>query len=159
MENYIPDTLTSKYNFLTVNLQKEKVVEVANGSTVLISKKCNLQFEILHDKNITYKANFLVLPNLTEILILGMRFLLDNDAVINLKEGSIILDGMDYEICSSSIKGNPYDDELIAKSKICTIHDDITQLIKTAKSNNPVLGSIDVAEHKIELHSEFRPPI
>ncbi|KAG0435937.1 Retrovirus-related Pol polyprotein from transposon opus [Dictyocoela muelleri] len=154
VENYIPDSMVSRHNISVGQLKERKTVELANGSSVSIYEHCNLQFEIMGNTNIKYKSEFLVLPNPTETLILGMRFLTENDAVINLKEGTLTLDGFEYEICQSSLTNNQYDNAIITKSKICSVKDDIKNLIKTAIKTNPALGNITVVEHKIQLSSE-----
>ncbi|KAG0420575.1 Retrovirus-related Pol polyprotein from transposon 17.6 [Dictyocoela roeselum] len=156
VENFIPSSVISKYCLPVTELDKKKIVEVANGSEVEISRQCNLQFEILNDRNVTYKTTFMVMPTTTEILILGMKFLMDNDAVINLKEGTMNLDGIDYEIFEGSNNNNEFDSELINKLKICSIRNAMDNLIQTAKKKNPSLGKINVVEHKIEVYEDFK---
>ncbi|KAG0420314.1 hypothetical protein EQH57_0205 [Dictyocoela roeselum] len=114
----LPDSMVSRHSISVGQLKERKTVEVANGSSVSIYEHCNLQFEIISNTNIKYKSEFLVLPNPTETLILGMRFLTENDAFINLKEGTLTLDGFEYEICPSSLTNNQYDNAIITKKNM-----------------------------------------
>ncbi|KAG0442151.1 hypothetical protein DMUE_0497 [Dictyocoela muelleri] len=98
---------------------------------------------------------FLVIPNPSEIIILGMKFLMDNDAVINLKDGTMNLDGIEYEICRGSKTNNQHDSEIINKSRIYTIKDRISNLLQSAMKNNPLIGNINVITHTIDLSREF----
>ncbi|KAG0434079.1 hypothetical protein DMUE_5310 [Dictyocoela muelleri] len=52
---------------------------------------------------------------------------------------------------------NISDNTIIEKSKILVIktNEEIKELVKTAKRNNPRLGSIEIYKHKIELIKEF----
>ncbi|KAG0436017.1 hypothetical protein DMUE_4427 [Dictyocoela muelleri] len=97
-ENYIQEHVAKRNNLEVRDLEIEKTVRVANRSTVQIRKFCILTFQIMNNDNISYKTRFLILPNPSEILILGMRFFSDNDAIINIKDKYIALDGTEYDL-------------------------------------------------------------
>ncbi|KAG0430977.1 hypothetical protein DMUE_5608 [Dictyocoela muelleri] len=69
-ENIIPQNIAESENLIQIPLEKKKIVEVANGSTVEINHFCDLKFQIMNDKNITYKSRFLVLPTKSDVIIL-----------------------------------------------------------------------------------------
>ncbi|KAG0441617.1 Retrovirus-related Pol polyprotein from transposon 17.6 [Dictyocoela muelleri] len=156
VENYIPENVAINYIIPQNELNEEKIAEVANGSTVKIAKYCHLAFNLVEDKNITYKSKFLVLPNPNKILILGMRFLMENDAIINIKDGFVRLDGYEYELKQSSMINNHCDDKILNKTKICSIKDEIKHLIHKTRKQNPEVGHIKVIKHGIEKISELK---
>ncbi|KAG0420286.1 Retrovirus-related Pol polyprotein from transposon 17.6, partial [Dictyocoela roeselum] len=157
-DNIIPQNIVETEGLQQVALERKKIVEVANGSTVEIKNYCDINFQILNDKNITYKSRFLVMPNNSDIIILGMKFLIDNEAILNLKEGIMNLDGKEYEIETNSTPLNVSDTKIISKTKIFatkTEERDLMEAIKNAKQRNPELGEIDTISHKIELTKTF----
>ncbi|KAG0435587.1 hypothetical protein DMUE_4661 [Dictyocoela muelleri] len=155
-ENYIPEHVAEKQDLEIQELIKEKTVEIANGSVLNVKKYCELKFKIVNDNNTEYKTIFILLRNPSDILILGMRFLSENDALINLKEGFINLDGAEYEIGFKTRQFNVSDFKIIEKSKIFSakdkIKDEIDEIVSIAKVNNPILGEIKMLN--IKLSSE-----
>ncbi|KAG0420373.1 hypothetical protein EQH57_0174 [Dictyocoela roeselum] len=103
-----------------VSLPISKTTEVANGELLEIKEEINLNFRLEHDKNNLYISKFYVLPNPNIQAILGMRFLIENEAIINLKEGYIALDGAEYEIEVGKPESN-IDNEIIAKTRSYTL--------------------------------------
>ncbi|KAG0427877.1 hypothetical protein DMUE_5868 [Dictyocoela muelleri] len=112
-ENYIPEHIARKTQLNIDDLEENKEVETANGTTVTIKQFYDLKFKIANDENILYHSRFLLLPNPGDVFILGMRFLSENEAVINLKEGIINLDGVEYEIGFKTQNNNFSDNQLI----------------------------------------------
>ncbi|KAG0440174.1 hypothetical protein DMUE_1930 [Dictyocoela muelleri] len=117
-KNYIPEHVAEKQDMEIQEFIKEKTVEIANGSVLKLKKYCELKFKIVNDNNTEYKTIFLLLRNPSDILIFGMRFLSENDALIYLKEVFINIDGADYEICFKTRQINVSDFKIIEKSKI-----------------------------------------
>ncbi|KAG0441231.1 hypothetical protein DMUE_1211, partial [Dictyocoela muelleri] len=88
-----------------------------------------------------------------------MRFLLEYDAIINLREGFLVLDDCKYEINGIENKTNLIEKEIIQKTKTFTltkIDGKINELLRDIKIKNPVLGEILNIEHKIELIGEMK---
>ncbi|KAG0420173.1 Retrovirus-related Pol polyprotein from transposon 17.6 [Dictyocoela roeselum] len=85
-----------------------------------------------------------------------MRFLAENDAVINLKENYIIVDKVEYEL-DISRNSMPEENLIYDKAKMCK--DDNTQemidLIREARLKNKTVGEVSIIEHEIPLLSEF----
>ncbi|KAG0441421.1 Retrovirus-related Pol polyprotein from transposon [Dictyocoela muelleri] len=86
-----------------------------------------------------------------------MRFLVEKEAIINLKEGYIALDGAEYEIEVGKPE-NHIDDEIIAKTKTYALPEcesKILNLIKTMKKKNSECDKIPNVHHKINLINKF----
>ncbi|KAG0438556.1 Retrovirus-related Pol polyprotein from transposon opus [Dictyocoela muelleri] len=85
-----------------------------------------------------------------------MRFLVENNAVINMKENFIVIDGFEYEL---NIKNNntSEEEEIYDKSKLIKPVDnrELKLLIKDAKQNNNTMGEISIVSHEISLMNEF----
>lgn len=154
-ENYIPEQVLSDTNIDKRRLEKSQIVEVANGSTITVHEYTDLSFSLANDKNVFYKSKFLLLPNPNNIIILGMRFLLENDAILNLKEGLVNLDDIEYDISRKTHTNNQFDTEITNKTKIFAVKDDIKNIIEKAKAKNPTLGNITLLKHHIQLISDF----
>ncbi|KAG0420484.1 Retrovirus-related Pol polyprotein from transposon 17.6 [Dictyocoela roeselum] len=87
-----------------------------------------------------------------------MRFLFENEAVINLKEGFLNLDGCEYEISGCLENKNQPENSIIEKTRTFSLtnpSDKIARLLKEMKNDNPLFGKIPKIPHKIELISEF----
>ena len=132
-------------------------VEAANGEAMIVKETTQTAFNIENDTMITYNHKFNVADNLTVDVILGMDFLLSNDAIINFKSNTLSIDAKKYEITSiGNAKFHPLDAKLDEKTKICTIlspQEQITNMVKRYIYNNPILGEIANEEHIIELHN------
>ncbi|KAG0436561.1 hypothetical protein DMUE_4164 [Dictyocoela muelleri] len=98
VENYISDKLASKFNIKTIELNTEKQAEMANGSLIKIKQFTNLSFKIDNYNNNVYKSMFHIIPNKNETIILGMHFICENDAIINIRKNTLNLNGVGYEI-------------------------------------------------------------
>ncbi|KAG0442299.1 hypothetical protein DMUE_0373 [Dictyocoela muelleri] len=84
-----------------------------------------------------------------------MRFLSENDAILNLKERFVNIDGIEYKISQRTHTNNLFDTEIVNKTKIFAVKDDIKNLIDKAKAINPILGHIRLLKHHIYLNSPF----
>lgn len=58
--------------------------------------ECDLILQ--EDKHVKYNLNCRVLAGTPTDVLLGIDFLMKNDAIINIKDGIIVLDGKEYEI-------------------------------------------------------------
>ncbi|KAG0441171.1 hypothetical protein DMUE_1254 [Dictyocoela muelleri] len=87
-----------------------------------------------------------------------MRFLLENNRIINLSKNLINIDGAEYDLTFEDNTKTITEEQLIAKTRIYEITDiksRIHELMKDSKKTNPVLGNIKNFEHKIELIRNF----
>lgn len=110
------------------------------------------------DDTVLYKARFKVLKNMSLAGILGMNFLLDNDACIDIAGGVLTLDGKHYEIIINNTN-NEFDDQLILKTRINAslkqnLNLKVKELIKKYKLINKPLGMIKYATHHIDLQEK-----
>jgi predicted aspartyl protease len=152
-ETYISEKLVNELNLESTQLKTSTTAEFADGSTKPVEKSTNIEFSIANDKQIAYKTECKILPNLAMDVLLGMSFLINNEAIINFKENILILDGKQYEIETSTCDAKENACKLIDKTKIlsCTSNDKINQLVKSFRSKMPTLGTINNVEHRIDL--------
>lgn len=158
VENYLPDKILSKIKIEKKKLSSDREVEMTNGEIITVNQCTDHEIELQNDTNNKYKSKFFIIQNPHEHPILGMRFLIENDAIINLKEGIVIFDGTEYEITNKKQIQNIADREITAISKIYPVINAETRiktLIQDAKFRNPPIGNIPFAEHTIELTSPF----
>ncbi|KAG0440694.1 hypothetical protein DMUE_1552 [Dictyocoela muelleri] len=90
--------------------------------------------------------------------IFGMRFLLENDGIINQPENYINIDGVEYELNFNIEYRNSAEQSIINKTKVYEIKNGCEknfQLVKKYKTTNPSVGNIKNHEHKTELFKEF----
>ncbi|KAG0437866.1 Transposon Tf2-8 polyprotein [Dictyocoela muelleri] len=158
--NFISDELSKKSDSPQLKLSKPVEVETASGDHITCEYTKFMDFQIKGDKQITYKSLFYIFPSKTSKVILGMQFLQENDAIINIKENFITLDNREYEIELSGNKLDKNDEIIIEKSKIYSL-DDINpkfeRLIHEYKLKNPEIGHIKTVKHEIKLNNEFHP--
>lgn len=98
VENYLPERIVEDLNIRTEDVIPVKQTEVADGSIVEIKKFANIKFKLFNDENNIYTSKFYILPNPKEQPILGMRFLLENNGIINLSENFININGAEYDL-------------------------------------------------------------
>ncbi|KAG0422521.1 Retrovirus-related Pol polyprotein from transposon opus, partial [Dictyocoela muelleri] len=88
--------------------------------------------------------------------ILGMRFLEENNAVINIKDKFIVIDGIEHEFAT---KANETFEEnsIYEKSKVYKINEEneLEALVTESKKSNKKIGEVSIACHKIPLIKEF----
>ncbi|KAG0436063.1 Retrovirus-related Pol polyprotein from transposon 17.6 [Dictyocoela muelleri] len=158
VENYVTEKNIKDINAEPTELDNAKKVELANGNIIEVRKSINLLFKLQEDAKNSYKSKFYVMSNHNTYPILGMRFLTENDAVINLNEGFVTIDGTEYEIDTKTQNLCVAEKKIIEKSKVYAINDyenKIKDLIKFNKKRNPILGNIPNILHHIELNSPF----
>ncbi|KAG0436546.1 hypothetical protein DMUE_4171 [Dictyocoela muelleri] len=88
------------------------------------------------DKAIEYLGVFYVLPRIKNSIILGMSFLKQNLAVIDLKNNLITVYGREYELEGSQNNDAIFENQITTNTKILNISEckeRINKLIKTAK--------------------------
>eukprot|EP00477_Mikrocytos_mackini_P002884 GAHX01003403.1.p1 GENE.GAHX01003403.1~~GAHX01003403.1.p1 ORF type:complete len:148 (-),score=15.55 GAHX01003403.1:291-734(-) len=116
-------------------------------------------FTILDDNSTEYHSEILVVENLNYPVILGTRFLNENEAKLNFKEGTITIDGKVLNWKPRKLQ-TP-ETTLIRKTKVCILTSEepkemVLDLISTYKQNNPLLGTIPFVTHKIILTDPVR---
>ncbi|KAG0420343.1 Retrovirus-related Pol polyprotein from transposon 17.6 [Dictyocoela roeselum] len=128
--------------------------ECANGELINITHTTKMNFFCAADKAIKYQDTFYVLPQKKNTIILGMSFLKENHAIIDLKNNIITLDGREYEL-EGNTNNEPFlETQLSTNTKIFNISESkqrIEELIKEAKLNNPEIRKIDTVKHSKKL--------
>ncbi|KAG0435381.1 hypothetical protein DMUE_4755 [Dictyocoela muelleri] len=72
-------------------------VETASGEKINCRSKVKLDFHLNEDRNCLYKTSFYIFNSHSKNVIPGMKFLKENNTIINLKNNCIILDNREYE--------------------------------------------------------------
>lgn len=101
--NYVTQHMVDKANLKTRDLGKFAIAEMANGDTIRIEKESQVQFNLINNLNVIYNELFRIIPESSASMILGMNFLQKNDAIINMKEGLITIDGLGVEILNNRL--------------------------------------------------------
>ncbi|KAG0442189.1 hypothetical protein DMUE_0465 [Dictyocoela muelleri] len=83
--NFIAEHIAEKLKLETVRLKESIIFETASGEKINCEKPTYLNFSLNNNKR-HYKTSFLVLYSSSDKIILGMQFLKENDAIINLKD-------------------------------------------------------------------------
>ncbi|KAG0435340.1 Retrovirus-related Pol polyprotein from transposon 17.6 [Dictyocoela muelleri] len=98
-----------------------------------------------------------IIPNTNETIILGMCFICENDAIINIRKNTLTLDGVKYEILKDNETSNSVEGEIMSKTKVFKMNEDIEfeELIEKYKKNNPRIGNMTLIEHRIKLLAPF----
>jgi hypothetical protein len=98
-----------------------------------------------------------MLPELATEILLGMSFLVNNEAIINLKEDIFTLDGKQYEIETTTSNKNNLNQKLTEKTKIYKCletndgHKEISKIVSEFRKSMPTIGKIKNSEHSINL--------
>lgn len=149
--------VVTRLSLTRIPLEESYTAEIANGSTETIAEKTNIESVIMNDTNICYTVECQILKTSATEVLLGMSFLMTNDAVINLKEGILILDGKKYEIILRNNLEAMIDRQIINKSKIFQCENagkiklDIQKLCAPYREKAITLGKIKESEHEIKL--------
>ncbi|KAG0420320.1 Retrovirus-related Pol polyprotein from transposon 17.6 [Dictyocoela roeselum] len=139
-------------------MAKPEEVEIANGTKLQITREIDLTFTLYDHENIKYTSKFHVIEADHNNAIIGMKFLRENDAIIDLKHNVLKVDGFEYQIASENEKVCFADMELIEKSHALNINDDnskIGEIITAYKNKNRPIGDINIFHHKINLTGNF----
>ena len=96
----------SKYNFISedkvdakdTQLISETSVKVANNYTQKVIKKAEISFSMLQIPGTTFKISALVLPTIPTDLIVGLNFLVEQNAHLDFENYQIKINGMVLEI-------------------------------------------------------------
>ncbi|KAG0434427.1 hypothetical protein DMUE_5192, partial [Dictyocoela muelleri] len=100
------------------------------------------------------RDKFFILKGLNYPFLLGMEFILKNNVILNTKNQTKTIDGMEYELDMSKRTLAKYDEHLIEKTLIYqTAAEDqnLKNLISEYKSRNPHIGNIINVKHEIQL--------
>ncbi|KAG0436051.1 Retrovirus-related Pol polyprotein from transposon opus, partial [Dictyocoela muelleri] len=157
-ENCIPEKICTELDIRTNKLNQVRTIELANGTSEEIKYDAKIEFSLFNDNHNKYISNFLILPKTASTIILGMKFLCENRAKIDLEQQILIIDGRDYEIgTENEFSYNP-DNKLADNTKILMtkqLEDKIKEMINIAIQHNPEIGRIDPVKHSITLKGEF----
>lgn len=88
--NFISEETAKRFNVKKEKLEKEVVSKIANNSEIKISEKCNINFKIKQNKN-EIKEDFYIFNNLPVELLLGNKFLTNNECKIDYKNFGIFI--------------------------------------------------------------------
>ncbi|KAG0420195.1 Retrovirus-related Pol polyprotein from transposon opus [Dictyocoela roeselum] len=155
--NYVSEDLVTNLKLEPTKMDTPLPAECANGEILNITHTTKINFKCSADKAIEYISEFYILPKNTSVIILGMAFLKENQAVIDLKNNTITLDGREYELEGKRSIRTELDDLLMNNTKIYALAEckkEISEIIKEAKLSNPEIGKIDTIEHEITLIDE-----
>ncbi|KAG0420334.1 Retrovirus-related Pol polyprotein from transposon 17.6 [Dictyocoela roeselum] len=158
VENYLPSHIVSDLKLPANKKSTPNKVEIANGTIIEVTHDTICDFHLFEDHKITYTSKFNILTNDTGLPILGMQFLLENDSMINIGEGYIRIDNMEYEIDvkTSENEGDDFD-TIVEKARVYQITNEeaLKNMIKLAKRENKPLGEVPNFTHKIPLLAKF----
>ncbi|KAG0435975.1 hypothetical protein DMUE_4448 [Dictyocoela muelleri] len=115
--NFMPRSIFEKLNLRSENIERHIEVETASGERLRCIEKTVAEFSLNGDQNCRYRSNFNILDTKSENLILGMQFLQENDAIINLKENYINLDSKEYELIDRGTNLDEYEKVITDKTK------------------------------------------
>lgn len=93
VQHYITNEFASKFNLERLQLQRKAYVELADSTTLPIKEMYNVNFIVSNNQHIIHMDTFRVLPKSNSTMILGMEFLQKNDAIINIKDRTMYIDG------------------------------------------------------------------
>jgi hypothetical protein len=156
VHNYVNEEFAKKSECKTT-LIPMSIAEMANGVQQKIEKEINGDIQLEADTSKIYQVKLKLMSKLTTDIVLGMAFMLDNEAVIDLKEGILTLDGKHFEILENN---KHYEHERIIAQKseimnITTSKEKAEQMIKNYKTNNKELGIIPHFMHRITLTDDL----
>ncbi|KRH91998.1 putative transposable element, partial [Pseudoloma neurophilia] len=150
-QNYISKSFAK--DLPEVELPGPVTIERANGSFTTASRRLRFDLTLTGDDDTKYKTEALVMDGMKNQLVLGMKFLVENNVDINLRRGLICIDGT-YR----KVKGAPPDsvcpDQMLVekfKSSIAASEDEFESMIEEYKLSNPKFGHIQGYEHRIVL--------
>ncbi|KAG0435068.1 hypothetical protein DMUE_4905 [Dictyocoela muelleri] len=120
-----------------------------------------VQFRLQNDQSRIYEIKAIILHKMTTDIIFGMDFLLSNDSIINLNDGTICIDGKFYELDRKNDVEHEIKD-LALKTKINSIIESefdlnkkFINLIKRHKLTNPEVGRINKTCHEINVNNSM----
>ncbi|KAG0420641.1 hypothetical protein EQH57_0066 [Dictyocoela roeselum] len=154
--NFIPVYLAKELDLKTRKMEDEIQVETASGEGINSSSIANIEFYLNEDKNCRYKTDFYLFNSKSRNIILGMQFLKDNDAIINLRDNYIRIDEREYEIEYEEAKFGEHEQAITSKSTIFSMtrsEVDFKELVKKLKEKNPKIGNLKLIEHEIDLET------
>ncbi|KAG0436055.1 Retrovirus-related Pol polyprotein from transposon [Dictyocoela muelleri] len=156
VENYLPEHIARELKLEIRRKCPARKIEIADGTLIEVNLDTKAEFQLFGDERIKYISNFNLLKNPNGNPILGMRFLEENNAIINIKEKYITIDGIEYEFIT---KNNEDMDEksVYEKSKVYEIKDtdELQALVAKNKKLNKNIDEVAITCHKIPLIKEF----
>ncbi|KAG0420565.1 Transposon Tf2-6 polyprotein [Dictyocoela roeselum] len=158
--NFIPKHLLNDLTLDSEEIKREIQVETASGESIKCTSLARCEFFLNNDTKCRYKSSFYIFESKSNNIILGMKFLRENDAIINLKDNYINLDNREYEIGKERSNLDMYEQDIVTKTTVFSINKtdkDFKELKDIMKTKNPKLGHISTFEHEIELAYEFTP--
>ncbi len=135
----------------TIPLKKPISIVTANNSETLITERANVLIDLDKIPSCSFKASALVIPKGPNYLILGMDFLVNQRAIINLETFSLSIDGHSLKIIEEEDL-NPYT-LLINKSSCNTVQYLKTKISDQIINKNEMIGKMRIPPAKIRLHN------
>lgn len=151
--NYINKAIVRKLNLMTEEIENKTMI-MANGDMAKCNEQTKIELMLSNDKNVIHLCNTRIMDSLTTDIILGMEFLENNNAIIDLKDGIITIDGRQYELEKEKHKFDSNDQILCEKTKVLVCSDIKNQrrcdIIRQFTRISEKLGTIDTITHAIE---------
>ncbi|KAG0439274.1 hypothetical protein DMUE_2548 [Dictyocoela muelleri] len=97
-KNYISMDIVTKLQIETKEMENPLPAECANGDLINITRTAKIRFKCSDDKTIDYLGIFHIFPRKKNTIKLGMTFLKQNQALIDLKNNILVIDGREYEL-------------------------------------------------------------
>lgn len=141
----IQEELAKELELATKNNNPTEIT-FGNQQKVLVKERAKISFSLESQNHIKYLEEVLLVPNLSERMVLGLPFLIKNTAITDLSAKRIKLGDTwnDMEIKTTGKTINEPDQILLKKAKILRVseQDEMTKIIETLKQTNPPLGKI-----------------
>ncbi len=132
-------------------------IELGNGETIQGKGEVSFEVEMLQIPGTFYRIRALVIPGKGKEIILGMKFLSENGAMLDLEQGLIRIDGRDIEMPKFEGEFKTTPEGIIAETfkGISENNESLNEIIKMHRLSNPKTGNIKGYYHEIELKDEI----
>ncbi|KAG0442515.1 hypothetical protein DMUE_0218 [Dictyocoela muelleri] len=111
--NYVSEKTVEICNNSLIKNIPSKPIELANGSITHVSKTIKDEIQIFNDEKMRIRYKLFVLKKLLYPFLFGIEFILKNNAILNIQNKTITIDGMEYELDMSKKSLTKYDEQLI----------------------------------------------
>ncbi|KAG0437702.1 Retrovirus-related Pol polyprotein from transposon opus [Dictyocoela muelleri] len=157
-KNYITAKTSEKLQLKPTFMKNPERIQIADGRFGTINREVHINFTLFDDNKNIFKVKFHIIEEPYENVIIGMKFLKENDVIIDFKNDKLNLDGREYKLNGNGNDMCFADSKLIEASRtynISTNKENLNKIIEKYKSKNHLLGNIGVIEHSIVLTNNF----
>jgi len=126
---------------------------LANGEDRYLSRRFNAKVRFERNEIVEYKLGGYVVDGMKKDIILGMPFLMNNNAEIYCKNGLVKIDDMYYRFHNRGLKFEGPDEMLIERfNKVQEKRtEEFNDMLTRLKVENPIIGNIKDVKHEIKL--------